>query len=210
MGEEKGLVSFFTRDAQYELSNSSILIPTKLRRNGLSEIINQLLDLQTRIEFDFIIDGKFLKNSIKHYLDLNSLSTENVTRIEVVEATLPPTNEQKLIHDDWISSIHMKENNMILTGSYDSFVRLWGADGKVIDALSAGKDPIKCVQWIDDSSFLSGDARSNIYGYKVKGNKIVDSFKCIGHLGSIESLAVSENKEIVFYHPNLVCECLLG
>jgi ribosome biogenesis protein YTM1 len=73
--DEKALISFFTRQKKYEISDSSILIPVNLKRRGLSEIINQLLNLNPKIEFDFILDGKFLKNTIKHYLDNNSLST---------------------------------------------------------------------------------------------------------------------------------------
>ena len=47
------LVRFKTRYEQYRVTEESIAIPTRLKRFGLSDIVNHLLQLPKAIPFDF-------------------------------------------------------------------------------------------------------------------------------------------------------------
>jgi ribosome biogenesis protein YTM1 len=75
MEETKALVVFYSNDGKYSIPEAPIMIPATLKRTGMSEIVNSILELEKKVEFEFIIEGKFLKSSLQHYLDANSLST---------------------------------------------------------------------------------------------------------------------------------------
>ena len=98
-------VIFRSRDPKYAITDTAILIPTHLKRFGLSEIINHLLATSSPIPFDFIISGSFLTTSLQTWLDSNNVSNEHIVTIEFVESTLPPDSSSTLKHDDWISSV---------------------------------------------------------------------------------------------------------
>ena len=91
-------VRFTTNQRQYIVTDSAILVPTNLRRYGLSEIINHLLGTGNQIiktfhqiylacivlidfitekpiPFDFMINGEFLRCSLDEYLKSAGLST---------------------------------------------------------------------------------------------------------------------------------------
>ncbi|KCV68951.1 hypothetical protein H696_04370 [Fonticula alba] len=113
----------------------TIAIPASLRRYGLSEILNHLLANATPRPYDFIINGHFLRTSIAEWIKANDESSENVITIEYVESLTPPkTIEQPddNIHDDWVSSIVATPSlTHAVSGSYDSQLRLWNAQGQV-------------------------------------------------------------------------------
>jgi WD40 repeat protein len=91
--------------------------------------------------------------------------------IQVVELSLPPKLSASFIHDDWISSVQINPNgNQILTGSYDSFVRIWNEQGQVVKAISGGRHAVKAVTWLSDDMIIYGDAKNNIFAYKVNEN----------------------------------------
>ena len=192
--EQKVQAAFYSKSSKYEISSHPILVPTKLKRYGLSEIVSHLLGLEEKIPFDFIIDGKFLRTSLMGYLDANSLSTENIIKIEFVELATPPKDTSTLIHDDWISSVSIhSSNSFILTGAFDSFLRVWDDKGKIVDSCSVGKHAIKATAWLSDTAVLLGDAQNNICAFNFKDNVLEKSFRCQGHEAAITDLAVSKD-----------------
>lgn len=84
-----------------------------------------------------------------------------------MEATLPPVENSSMVHDDWISSIKMNDSNQILTGSYDCNVRIWDNSGKISHSFTMGMNPVKSVAWIDGETFVAGDSKDQIIGFKV-------------------------------------------
>ncbi|KAJ3261557.1 WD repeat-containing protein 12 [Boothiomyces macroporosus] len=194
--ERKVQVSFYSRQSKYAVTDAPILVPTKLKRFGLSEIINHLLGLDDPIPFDFIINGKFLRVSLDNYLNAHSLSTENTLKIEFVELSLPPSESSTIIQDDWISSVKIqKSNTHILTGSFDSYVRIWTQSGSLLTSTADGDSPIKCVEWLNDETVVAGNLQREIYVYDLDGESLNLSYTCIGHEGGIESIANSPNKD---------------
>jgi ribosome biogenesis protein YTM1 len=187
---DKVQVSFYSRQAEYAVQDTPILIPTRLKRSGLSEIINHLLDIQDQIPFDFIIDGKFLRQSLQSYLDSHGLSSENVLKIEFVRVSLPPQESATLNHDDWISSV--KINTVIATGSFDGKLRIWDNQANVVDSMG-GQDPLKCIEFLSNNLIVTGDIKNNVVGYSFSGQVLEKKFTCIGHLGAVESIAAGKN-----------------
>lgn len=72
---EKVQVVFSSKQEKYSISDTPILIPVQLKRAGLSQVINRILDLDPPVEFDFIINDRFLRTTIQNYLDSKLLST---------------------------------------------------------------------------------------------------------------------------------------
>nr|CAG8432992.1 7442_t:CDS:10 [Entrophospora candida] len=156
-------VHFTTKQQQYAVTESAILVPTKLRRYGLSEIINHLLGFDKPVPFDFMVDNQFLRTSLSEYLQNNGISSENIIDIEYVESMLPPKPLSTYEHDDWVSSVKGYNKRFFLTGSYDNHVHIWNTSGICVKTLKGHKAPIKSVAWVS----------------------------VIGHKNSIESVAVS-------------------
>ncbi|KAI8926646.1 WD40-repeat-containing domain protein [Entophlyctis helioformis] len=199
--DRKVQVVFYSRQPKYAVTDTPILVPTRLRRYGLSEIINHLLALASPVPFDFIIDGKFLKASLQKYIDSHVISTENILRVEFVEASLPPKNTAILQHDDWISSVKIHSTlPFILTGSYDGLARVWSKTGVCAQTLAGHSAPVKTVAWVQQASgkgsyVLTGSQDQRISAFHVSddGKESSVAYECLGHQGSVEALAVSDD-----------------
>ncbi|KAJ3274502.1 WD repeat-containing protein 12 [Terramyces sp. JEL0728] len=189
-------VSFYSRQSKYAVTDAPILVPTKLKRFGLSEIINHLLGLDDPVPFDVIINGKFLRVSLENYLNANSLSSENTLKIEFVELSLPPAESSTIIQDDWISSTKIqKSNTYLLTGSFDSYVRIWTPSGELLTSASESESPIKCADWLNDDTVVAGNLQREIYVYELDSDALSLSYTCVGHEGSIEGIANSTDND---------------
>lgn len=200
--DKKIEILFSSKSPNYSISNTPILIPIKLKRYGLSQVINHLLSLDNPVPFDFIIGEKFLVGSIEAYLDLNGLSTENILHIEFIELSLPPKKSSSLLQDDWISSVAINENSsLFLSGSFDGAVRIWNDQGKLVDSIIIEKSSIKAVAWLNQDVALVGDSTSFIYAFKTKedtsaGESTVQTsklFKCSAHEGGISNISINSD-----------------
>ena len=196
---EKTLVVFYSKNENLKFPEASILLPIQLNPESLNELVNSILiptkspstgntlsNSATTKRFHFIIDNKFLKSSLGHYLEQNSLSTENTIKIQVVEAQSQPELQQQLEQDDWISTLSIK-GDLILQGSYDSCVKILSTTGREILSKKNSKHSIKSTTWAGDDLVVVGDLQSNICGYSV-GNSLQKVFSCVGHSGSVESM----------------------
>ncbi|PKK59191.1 ribosome biogenesis protein WDR12 [Rhizophagus irregularis] len=191
-------VRFVTKQTEYAVTDTPMIVPAKLKRYGLSEIINHLLGFEKPLPFDFMIDNLFLRTSLLEYLENSGLSTENIITIEYVESMLPPTPLSSFQHDDWISSVKIFNQRYFLTGSYDNHVRIWNTSGECLQTFIGHNAPIKSVSWIsvkddEEFTFLSASQDRTIRAWRssLEHNKYISLYECIGHKGSIESIAVS-------------------
>ncbi|RKO93953.1 WD40-repeat-containing domain protein [Blyttiomyces helicus] len=193
-------VRFHTRQQKHAIPDTAILVPTRLRRFGLSEIINHLLDYAKPVPFEFLIGGKFLRSSLQTYLDSQSLSTENTLDVEYIESTLPPKHTASLQHDDWVASVEgHRRRPFFLTGSYDHFTRVWDRSGKCLAVLKAHEAAVKSIAWLpseegsDAVQCISGGQDQKIFGWEFAPDQNTSRimFECAGHTGSVDSLAVN-------------------
>lgn len=151
-------IRLVTRDDDIKVDESPLYVPIDLKRYGLSEVVNQLLKTPSPIPFDFLIDGKLLRQSLGDYLATSALSTETVIDVEYVRAILPPNYLASYAHDDWVSAVHIRENSGIATGSYDGVVRVWDRSGKVTRELAGHTAAVKDVRWLGPESLVSASA----------------------------------------------------
>jgi ribosome biogenesis protein YTM1 len=160
-------VKFLSNDSKYAqyIPSASIMVPTKLKRFGLSEIINMLCQSEN-IPFDFIIDRNLLTTSLSKYIERNNVSLETVLEIQVVKSLSPPKAGHTLSHNDWIGSVKTKDQS-ILTGSYDGHARVWNLSGECEAILKIHEGPVKCVAWTGSDSLLTAAQDGIVCGWKV-------------------------------------------
>ncbi|KAI8816290.1 WD40-repeat-containing domain protein [Fimicolochytrium jonesii] len=195
-------VRFRSRNKRYAVTDTAILVPARLRRYGLSEIINHLLEkTDMPVPFDFLVDGKFLQTSLATYLDNHGLSTETVLELEYVEATLPPTQAATFQHDEWIAAVKGHAGPAkpwTLTGSYDGLARVWDRSGNCKAVLKAHAGAVKAVAWLPSQSeqqdrIITGGQDFKAYGWEFGGEdadvKTKVLFECAGHTGSVDAIA---------------------
>ncbi|CCF55846.1 hypothetical protein KAFR_0A04110 [Kazachstania africana CBS 2517] len=170
-------IKFFTReqDESLHVQDTPMYVPIQLKRYGLSEIVNHLLnpDNDTNkkaIPFDFLIDGQMLRSSLDDYLVKNGLSSEVSLNIEYTRAILPPSYLTSFQNDDWISSIDVSGNslNQIITGSYDGVVKTWNQSGKVEKQYSGHSGAIRAVKFISNTRIVSSGNDRTLRLWKTK------------------------------------------
>ncbi|GJP33275.1 hypothetical protein CLOM_g17823 [Closterium sp. NIES-68] len=119
-------VRFTTRlPAHLTVPSTPFAVPVRLTRYGLSEVINTLLGRDAPQPFDFIVDGRLLRSSLRKCLLTSALSTERVIPIEYTLA-------------DWVSAVSAALPSAIVSGSYDSHVRLFSVPPASAAATTAG------------------------------------------------------------------------
>lgn len=178
MAEEKAQIKikFFTKDEDESLqvSEAPLYVPVSLKRYGLSEVVNHLIEKQDNeeskaIPFDFLIDGALLRTSLSEYLTKNGLSNEAFLNLEYTRAVLPPSFLASFDNEDWILSLHtinstsaaVTSSNMsilqpkILSGSYDGIVRTYNMSGAVEKQYTGHSGPIRSVKWISPTRIVS-------------------------------------------------------
>ena len=66
-----------TKDDSIRVTDAPLAIPTKLGRQGLSEVVNHLLGRseEQHLKLDFLIDDKLLRASLGKFLQTTGLST---------------------------------------------------------------------------------------------------------------------------------------
>ena len=114
---------------EYNVPSDDIAVPSSIRRPGLSKVVNYLLgnaddsgsdsdsnddeddgrknNKSSLIEFDFLVDNKFLRQSVEGYLRSNNISSEDVLRIDFLPKAKNPEedkNENEAL-PDWVSSL---------------------------------------------------------------------------------------------------------
>lgn len=173
MSESQVKVRFFTKEEDEALhaSDAPLFVPVSLKRYGLSEVVNHLLDRPEPVPFDFLIDGVLLRSSLEDYLTKHALSSEAMLLIEYTRAVLPPSFLASYNNEDWISSTDTINRTsvaaaeirnspdfkaQILAGSYDGVVRSYNMSGQVEYQYVGHLAPVRAVKWVYPHRIISG------------------------------------------------------
>ncbi|KAL0640793.1 ribosome biogenesis protein ytm1 [Maublancomyces gigas] len=190
-------VKFVTRHPDIAVPTAPILVPSNLKRYGLSQIINHLLDTATPVPFDFLTGGAFLRTSLDAHLQSNGLSAESVITLEYVRAVVPPKFQAAFQHDDWVSSVSTAvfdgDNTLtrILSGSYDGIARVWNLSGQVLAEAPGHNSAIKSVKWLDNGAqFVTSSMDRTLHLWSYSDDAIVPVAEFLGHKATVENIAV--------------------
>jgi ribosome biogenesis protein YTM1 len=176
-------VQFTTRDPTLSLppSTGPILVPSNLRRYGLSQIINHLLNSEKPTPLDFLVTtgttgSNFLRGSVDDFLLSSGQSAEQVLTLEYVRAFIPPLYLASFEHDDWVSSVDILSSlspaafaaseqiipgqERILSASYDGLLRVWNLSSQILTTSSGASQGghtagIKSARFISPSIVVS-------------------------------------------------------
>ncbi|BGP15196.1 hypothetical protein JCM10213_000854 [Rhodosporidiobolus nylandii] len=127
--EEKQIaIRLSTKDAAYQIPPAKFLVPASWRRFHLSELINKVLENDSPIPFDFLIDQTLLRSSLGAYCAATGMSEEVVLDVEFLPSTLPPQLESTQPSEDWVSDVSVAVRGALLTASYAGTLSLQAAD----------------------------------------------------------------------------------
>lgn len=212
-------IRLFTRekDESLHVQDTPMYAPISLKRYGLSEIVNHLLESEKPIPFDFLIDGELLRTSLQDYLVKKGLSSEASLTLEYTRAILPPSYLSSFNNEDWISSLDVdSESKYIVSGSYDGIVRTWDMSGKVQKQYSGHSGPIRAIKVISSTRIVSSGNDRTLRLWKTKNDDLkpipqdiddeddeanIEDGKTLaileGHKAPVVSIDVSNNSRIL-------------
>ncbi|ORY81935.1 WD40-repeat-containing domain protein [Protomyces lactucae-debilis] len=188
-------INFTTKDASVAFDQDApILVPTSLKRYGLSEVVNHLLGQQDEpVPFSFLIDGELLSTSVQDFLTKRGLSSETVLNVEYIRSILPPSFLASYPHDDWISAVALQGQD-IVTGSYDSLVRVWDQSQHCKATGIGHTNAIKAVAYAGsltgqqaNLATASMDRTLRLWQLHASGDALTCTAELRGHVASVES-----------------------
>jgi ribosome biogenesis protein len=140
------------------------VLPIKLGRVGLSEVINHLLgrdgsdEALQAIAFDFLIQGHMLRSSLQKYLAANPhISIENILLVEYMPALRIGEDTQSQDMRTWIGSILVASNAtsspVVITATYDGKLQHHDAENLAVNSYKQCHEmPIRAIASLTTSS----------------------------------------------------------
>ncbi|KAF6738035.1 Ribosome biogenesis protein wdr12, partial [Oryzias melastigma] len=119
----------------------------------------------SKVEFDFLVRGQFLRMPLSSHMDTEGISSEDVVEIE------------------------------ILTGSYDKTARIWSVDGKAVMTVAGHLDVVKDATWVRRDGLTSLlltaslDQTVLLWEWNSERNKVKARHCCRGHTGSVDTVS---------------------
>ncbi|GAA6012123.1 hypothetical protein JCM10207_005137 [Rhodosporidiobolus poonsookiae] len=126
--EKQIAIRLSTKDAAYQIPPAKFLVPASWRRFHLSELINKVLENESPIPFDFLIDQTLLRSSLGAYCAATGTSEEVVLEVEFLPSTLPPQLESTQPSEDWVSDVSVAVRGALLSASYAGTLSLQSSD----------------------------------------------------------------------------------
>jgi len=184
-----------TQKLPVDLPLASIALPDETTPAQLNSMLVALIPAKCP-PFQFYIENELVKENLRDHLKNSSIETE--IQIECVVQKSAPQPESAFAHPDWISVIESK-GNRILSGCYDSTVRLWDRhSGELLTETEAHAGPVKCLAFVDEDAgeFVTGGQDQTVGFWHLKGKSIEPLRTGKGH-ESIEPLRIGKGHESI-------------
>ena len=193
-------VRFTTDYDEYRVINTPLAVPCKLGRKGLSELINHLLQPNTSVSFDFIINGILLRSSLLQFLDAHKLSNEEVLTIQYIPSLQLPPESQSIELPSWIGCLNSNMSGYIVAGCYNGLIQVFDQESVALQlSIQAHQQGVRSVAVLadgDNSIVFSGSKDHSIQSYRLGFDDNSGSLThhhsatLSGHASSVESLDV--------------------
>lgn len=93
--------------------DEAIAVPKKIKPQDLNNLILELLrqssDLESSVQFDFLVSGQFLRVPLIEHCETLNVPIEDTVEIEYLVRTPAPEPQDSLLHDDWVSGIQVAD-----------------------------------------------------------------------------------------------------
>lgn len=210
-GQESGAgqiqIRFSTKQEQYAVPDLPFAVPAGITPSELNVLVNELVkenrsDITSKIDFDFLVCGEFLRQPLNELLEERNVSYEEVVAVEYVEQHPTPEPMDCLMHDDWVSAVQVR-NSWILTGCYDNTLHIWTKTGSHHLTIPGHSGPVKAVAWVSLTpsvgSFVSvsHDQTAMLWKWNVEENSVDCIHVCRGHERSLECVSVNQNSSLM-------------
>lgn len=154
--------------------------------------------------------GKLLRVPLQKFIDEFRISTEDIVVIEYFPALSLSDEVENIDTPSWVGCIDSNSNNVI-AGCYDGQLKVFDSNKmKEIGSIKAHNDPIRSVlTWNNDHTLpqhndeykllftASKDQSIKYWKYNIKSIRFELVTTLIGHINSIESLAISKNGHLL-------------
>ena len=183
----------------------AIVVPQRLGRYGLSELVNHMLERDEPMPFDFLINGEFLRSTLAQYMKFNNVTAETVLDVEYCLAMPSPETDEVDTNEDWLASISTlpassSDEVSVATASFDGVLRFYAGEPLARVAQHKIADlPIKSMHALRHNNIIVvglglKDGRVMLNAYSV-----ADPTKCIfssesdagAHKGSVDAVQLS-------------------
>jgi ribosome biogenesis protein len=150
-------VRFFSKYEKFRITDAPFAVPSKLGRYGLSEVVNHLLDSNDSPQpFDFAINGRLVRVSLKKFVVANRISTEDVITIEYMPAISISDESESAEVPAWIGCIETKVDGLVVAGCYDGKIQIVNKNGlEIVSAVAGHDEPIRAITSWKSSQNLS-------------------------------------------------------
>ena len=117
-------VRFVTSHDAYRVTDAPFVLPQKLGRYGLSEVVNHLLGSSEPQPFDFSIQGVLLRSQLKTFLQTHRVSLEEIVTIDYYPALSLSEEAEVLDTPAWVGSLTCAIAGTVIAGCYDGSVQI--------------------------------------------------------------------------------------
>ena len=225
-------VQLVSVDPRYTVTDADMAVPGTLRRTGLAAVVNYLLGndedkeesgkkgdddddessmkisspKSNRIDFDFMINNRFLRTTVSGYVRANNVSAEDLLVIHFLPRMTKPevSRDEPETLPDWVSSVKCDDaTGVLVSACYDGVLRVMRqSDLSVLSSAVAHGSAIKTLSL--SSSFegllvASGGLDHQVVVHEYVGEsessapaRLSPRLACQGgHSSSVESTAFS-------------------
>mmetsp|Transcript_59355 Transcript_59355/g.158966 ORF Transcript_59355/g.158966 Transcript_59355/m.158966 type:complete len:429 (-) Transcript_59355:188-1474(-) len=188
--------------AKYAVPGDPIVVPARLARYGLSELVNHMLGFETPVPFDFLVHGEFLRTSLSKYMKTKGITAEKAVTINYLFA-LPQTESAEVDHfEDWVSRIQRISDTTFVASSFDGSVRYYEEEQAKYTVV-VSKQAVKGLAAADTGGFIKvgcaskdGDVRcfhadhsTGMVGTESVGKLHKQSAECVAFNSDLSLLA---------------------
>jgi ribosome biogenesis protein YTM1 len=134
---------FTTLSDEYRVPDDKIIVPGSVNRLELSDLVNDMIVLEKRIPYDFLINGEFLRGELTEHCGDRGILSEKTIDIEyVIAMSEPDTVDLNEPEKDWISRV-ASHGDIYFTCSLSGSVSMYElGTGKLIKSVIQSTLPL--------------------------------------------------------------------
>jgi len=196
-------VRFSTDVDAYRVIDTPFQVPMKLGRRGLSEVVNHLLGntgADGQVAFDFTINEVLLRDSLRKFVSVHEMSTENVMVVKYFpSSSLSKDKSKKQELPSWVGALSFDPKAAhVYAGMYDGTYELLDASLKSAQSGGAHAAPVRAIEALavgQRTGFATASKDHTVRMFSSDGALVKEG---TAHLNSVESLAFLPSRNLLF------------